>query len=217
MINYVTKVDAGLSRLLREAAKDLENGNLNIRQKFRKITNVFINGNTMSAHEAVYHVLGLPLSLCSRAVVHINTVPQKERVRILKNEKHLRKISDESTDIYYKNIFDKYENRNYQKLSDVCFADFATNYEEKRTMYRSDSDNEYDEDNEIKERKQQKIIRFPRYKLQEDRYNYFRKHVLLFLPWKNETDDVETQDCETIYIENIHLIEKNRKKILSDR
>ncbi|XP_071576628.1 uncharacterized protein [Temnothorax nylanderi] len=36
----------------------------------------------MSAQEAVYHVLGLPLSLCSRALVYINTIPQKERVLI---------------------------------------------------------------------------------------------------------------------------------------
>ncbi|XP_011861147.1 PREDICTED: uncharacterized protein LOC105558193 [Vollenhovia emeryi] len=70
------------SRLLREAAKDLENGNMNIREKFRKIANVFINGNTLSAQEAVYHVLGMPLSLCSRAVVYINTAPQKERVHM---------------------------------------------------------------------------------------------------------------------------------------
>lgn len=54
-------MDAGLSKLLREAAKNLENGNLNIRQKFRKIENVFVNGNTMFTQEAVYHILGLPL------------------------------------------------------------------------------------------------------------------------------------------------------------
>lgn len=48
--------------------------------------------------------------------------------------------------------------------------------------------------------------------MQEDRYNYFKEHVLLFLSWKNEIDDVEKKDCEKIYIENIDLIEMNRKK-----
>lgn len=95
-------------------------------------------------------------TLCSRAVVYINTVPPKECVRILKKEKHLRKVSYESTDIYYKNRIEKYENRNYQKLSHVCLTDYAANYEEKRTTYKSDSDDEYNEYNnkEIKERKE---------------------------------------------------------------
>lgn len=69
----------------------------------------------------------------------------------------------------------------------------------------NDSNKEYDEDNRTRKRK---IIRFRRYKLQDDRYNYFREQVLLFLSWKKEIDDVETQDCETSYVENIYLIEK---------
>jgi len=78
---------------------------------------------------------------------------------------------------YTKNIIEKYEK--LSKLSQVCLADYAANYVEKRTTYKSDSDDEYDEyDNqEIKKRKEQKIIRFCRYKLQEDRYNYFREQV----------------------------------------
>lgn len=34
----------------------------------------------------------------------------------------------------------------------------------------------------------------------------------MFFPWKNELENVESADCEKIYIENIQLIETNRKK-----
>ncbi|XP_011867235.1 PREDICTED: ATP-dependent DNA helicase pfh1-like, partial [Vollenhovia emeryi] len=86
------------------------------------------------------------------------------------------------------------------------------NYDEKKITYSTDSDDEYDEESEIKERKKQKVIRFRRYKLNQDRYNYFREQVLLFWPWKNEREDVDTQDCENIYSKNIHVIEENRNK-----
>ncbi|XP_011870433.1 PREDICTED: ATP-dependent DNA helicase PIF1-like, partial [Vollenhovia emeryi] len=38
------------------------------------------------------------------------------------------------------------------------------------------------------------------------------EQVLLFWPWKNEREDVDTQDCENIYSKNIHVIEENRNK-----
>ena len=53
MVNYVTKIEAGLSKLLREASDDIENGNLDLKQKLRKIANVFINGNALTSQEAV--------------------------------------------------------------------------------------------------------------------------------------------------------------------
>ncbi|XP_015125653.1 ATP-dependent DNA helicase PIF2-like, partial [Diachasma alloeum] len=61
-------------------------------------------------------------------------------------------------------------------------------------------------------RKQLKIIRYRRYKLQQDEHNYFREQVLLFYPWRNEEDEIENSDCRSLYHKNIEIIEKNRKK-----
>lgn len=94
---------------------------------------------------------------------------------MLKNKKTFKKISEESTDIYYKNIIEKYENRNYSKYPDVCLADFAVNLEHKIYTNKSNSDDEYNEDSEIIQRNNLKIIRFNQYKLQQDQYNYFRE------------------------------------------
>lgn len=90
MTNYVTKIDAGLSKLLREAANDIENGNLSLRDKFRKIANTFINGNVLSSHEAVYHCLSMSLTRCNTAEIYINTVPSDQRVRMLKSKSDLK-------------------------------------------------------------------------------------------------------------------------------
>ena len=71
IINYISKTDAGLSKLLREAASDIEDGNITIKQKLQKIAKVFINGNLMSAQEAVYYCLSLPLFLKVVALVYV--------------------------------------------------------------------------------------------------------------------------------------------------
>ena len=89
MVNYVTKVESGLSKLLKDAADDITDGNISWKQKFRKIANLFINGNILSSQEAVYHALSLPLCFSSRTLVYINTVPIQNRCRMLKSKKDL--------------------------------------------------------------------------------------------------------------------------------
>ncbi|XP_026682548.1 uncharacterized protein LOC113469223 [Diaphorina citri] len=49
VVNYLSKAEAGLSKFLRQAAKDIESGNISLKEKFRKIGNVFLNGSLMSA------------------------------------------------------------------------------------------------------------------------------------------------------------------------
>ena len=99
IINYISKVDCGLSKMLREAADDTRNGYTNVRDKLRAIANVFINGNLMSAQEASFHVLSLPLSRSSRASVFVNTSPINERVRMLKQNSALKNLDPESEDL----------------------------------------------------------------------------------------------------------------------
>lgn len=73
---YMLKVDSGLSKLLRQAVAESDAGNMNLRERFRKVSNAFINGLLLSSQEAVYLALSLPLSRSSRDVVFINTGPK---------------------------------------------------------------------------------------------------------------------------------------------
>ena len=52
IINYISKVEAGLSRLLKEAASDVKNEKMNTRGRLSKVANVFLNSNLMCAQEA---------------------------------------------------------------------------------------------------------------------------------------------------------------------
>lgn len=73
IINYINKAESGLSKLLHEAVNDVNNGNYDLKAKLRRIANVFINSKVMSAQEAVYICLSLPLSKSSRDSIFINT------------------------------------------------------------------------------------------------------------------------------------------------
>lgn len=109
--NYISKSFDGLAKVLREAAEDCSNEYLNPREKLKKITNVFLNCNLMSAQEAAYHVLSRPLCKKSRKCIYINTNPIDERVIILKVNnalKDLMKSSPNSTKIFADDIFKKY-------------------------------------------------------------------------------------------------------------
>ena len=215
MVNYVTKIEAGLSKLLREASDDIENGNLDLKQKLRKIANVFINGNLLTSQEAVYHALSLPLCISSRNVVYINTVPINQRSRMLKRPAELKLLSKSSKDIYANNILEKYEKRTYQ-LKDVCLADFVCNYNFSKKLLHNDTDNEdTDNNNEnmnIKERKKRKVIRYYRYKIETDSLNYYSEHVLLFLPFRNEESEIEKADCKKLFYDNLSTIQNNKSE-----
>ncbi|XP_035223419.1 uncharacterized protein LOC118196128 [Stegodyphus dumicola] len=207
IINYVGKVDAGLSKLLRDAESDVNSGNINVKEKFRKITNIFLNNNLMWAQEAAYHVLSLPLSKSSRQTIYINTSPINERALMLKSPTELRKLNSESNEIFMDNVVTKYVNRP-PTLEKTCLADFVSSYS-KRKIQSNGND---DELIEYRPKEKVAIIRYRRYKLDQDSFNYYRKQILLFLAWRNEAYEVENVDTENVYLDNIEIIEHNRQK-----
>jgi hypothetical protein len=84
IVSYISKAQKGMSELLRKACAEAKEGNTNIKQQVRDIENKFLNSVEISAQEAVYVVLQLPMRKSSRNVVFINTSPPAERVELLK-------------------------------------------------------------------------------------------------------------------------------------
>ena len=211
IIKYVSKVDSGLSKILRDAASDANKGNKSVKEKFRSIANVFLNSNLMSAQEAAYHALSMPLSKCSRKTVYINTSPRQERARMLKTNAQLQRLNEDSTEVYMKDLFQKYSERP-QQLEDICLATFASEYVPMRREAELDEDKIHLEDTkQYRLKKKTAVIRYRRYKLQQDKANYFREQLLLFLPWRNELEDIESANCEELYKDSEVKIEENRK------
>lgn len=85
IVSYISKAQKGLSELLRKACDEARKGNSSIKQQVRDIGNKFLNSVEISAQEAVYIVLQLPMRRSSRDVIFINTSPPEERVELLKS------------------------------------------------------------------------------------------------------------------------------------
>jgi len=77
--SYIIKSQRGMSQLLQAAAEEATRGNLKLRDKVRLTTNRFLNHCELSAKEATYLLLQLPLTQSSGDVIFINTSPPDKR------------------------------------------------------------------------------------------------------------------------------------------
>lgn len=93
IINYISKSEKGLSKLIKDAADEIKKGNQPLQQQLRTIVNVFINKTEISAQEIAFHILSMPLSKCSKQCVYINTSPSNERCHLLKSKKKLEELA----------------------------------------------------------------------------------------------------------------------------
>jgi hypothetical protein len=220
LCKYLCKVESGLSKFLRKAKEDVENDeNSDIYQRFRKFANAFLNGNLMSAQEACSFIMGLRAADSSRTNIFIPTAPPDERVHILKSVKELEKLDADSEDIYAKDLIQKYEHRTSQ-FDHFCLAEYAA-YCIKVTG-KCHNENDVDDDDldkkfsdpimMEKERKKAKIINFFNYKIHQNPENYYREHLLLYLPFKDEIKEVQSVNFKQEYERNLQLIVANKKK-----
>ena len=132
--SYVLKAEKGMGELLKQAAKELHHGNT--RQQLSKLGSVFLTNREVSAQEAVYRVLSMPLRRCSRTTIFLNTDHKDSRDSLLLPFAHLQKLDDKDENVYCKNIIDRYAAR-LQNLEDMSLAEFAANY-----TYRRESTND---------------------------------------------------------------------------
>ena len=68
-----------MSQLLQRACDEARAGSSSINQQVRDISNQFLNAVEISAQEAVYILLQLPMRKSSREVIFINTTPPEEK------------------------------------------------------------------------------------------------------------------------------------------
>ena len=72
IVSYISKSQKGMSELLRKAVEEAKEGNTNIKQEVCDIGNKFLNSVEISAQEAVYVVLQLPITKCNFHYFFIN-------------------------------------------------------------------------------------------------------------------------------------------------
>ena len=206
IVTYISKSQRGMSNLLYLAAKEAREGNTEIRKQVRSIGHKFLTHVEVSAQ--------LPLKKSSREVIFVNTSPENERVIMLKSQKLIESLPDDSTDVETMSMIQRYAERP-RELEELCLADFCSWF---RVVYKSRLACHENEDGEetqaseekslkegkeyrcgngtlLRKRKQSAVIRYVRYQHKVDPENYFREILLLFAPWRQENNIIG--DCET--------------------
>jgi nucleoside-triphosphatase THEP1 len=209
-VSYISKTNGGMSKLMRKVCEEVRQGNLGLKERLRKFVNVFMNCSEISAQEAAYWVLGLPLSTCSRDYIYINTSPPEERVFILKTTAELEELDDKSEDISIKGMLDHYIHRPLD-LEQITLAEFSAMYNYSKSQKGSKAMQLLDAPGYIHRRSRAKIVRYRRYNEVSDPKNYYREEVMLYVPWRSEEDELLLVDIELKHKKNIVAITENRK------
>ena len=125
IVGYISKSQRGMSAQLDAAAKEARKGNLDLKKQVRHIGNVFSNCVEVSAQEAVYLDLQIPLTKCTRDIVFVNTSVPEERIFLLKPKAASDELPAESTDVESDNVIQRYSKRPKQ-LGKFCLADYVS-------------------------------------------------------------------------------------------
>lgn len=126
--SYLMKSQRGISKLLRKACDEAKRGDLTLRQQLKFIGNKFLNHCEISAQEAIYLLLQMPLIQNSRTVMFVNTSEPENRTRILKPTNILRSLPKDSTEILWVGILQHYAQRP-SILHNLTLAEFASQYD----------------------------------------------------------------------------------------
>ncbi|XP_062540963.1 uncharacterized protein LOC134209005 [Armigeres subalbatus] len=178
LVDYVNKSNRGISGLHRELILLQEQyPDQDYAALLKKISLKMLNSVEMCGQEAAWYLLRLPMSESSRKVEFLPTMWPHERIRSRKKFSQMDEegIEDTSTDVWTKNIIQKYEER--EGLNDVCLADFVACYTPSRGT------------NIYKTRNNPRILKWRGYTMNE-LVEYKRESVLLFLPFRNEVCDL---------------------------
>ena len=125
LTSYLCKAEHGMSELMKKASK--EAGSEPVRQRLRKVGDIFLKNRELSTHECIVRVLSLPMRTSNIGVIFIPTGLKEQRTRMLKPAGILDTMDPDDPNIYCTNFLERYANRP-NELENLCYADFATNY-----------------------------------------------------------------------------------------
>ena len=199
--SYIMKTERSMGELLKQVAAEARTDEL--KKQLRKVGAAFLSHREVSAQEAVYRLLSLPMKQLSRSVVFVDTNPKHERIAVLKNNDSLSQLHDDDTNVFQKSLIDRYQHRP-QQLNSMCLAEFAatyvTNYKPDDSMcdalpaLESDSTSTQitltDGCGKMNKRKREAVIRFRKYNKQTDPTNWYRAKLMLYYPWFDEQTDL---------------------------
>ena len=211
---YMTKTDHTTSVLMESTlAKISEMPDVKIPDMIRAVGNAFVNAQEVTAQEACYLTLGLPLKVATRQSTFVNVAPADQRCALLRRSQDLQHLPANSTDVIAPSPLDHYKNRP-TAMEQVCLADFVACYSSnnRATSNQPDSNPMIEADGEAEEllpisasgdtvglptsvgryklRKARGIIRWQNYDHHSNAYEYVRSIYMLFYPWRDEESEI---------------------------
>ena len=172
-----------MSELLRKACAEAKEGNSNIKQQVRDIGNKFLNSVEISAQEAVYILLQLPMRKSSREVIFVNTSPPGERVELLKPVDEIQAMEDECEEIHSGGLLKRYAERP-ASLQNATLADWAAWYDYSKHFKKKTKTTQVDLDNFPR------VIRSVWFNREVQPEKHYGELLMLFTPWRNEETDL---------------------------
>ena len=110
--SYIMKTERSMGELLKRVAAEARADELQF--QLRKVGSAFLTHREVSAQEAVYRILSLPMKQLSRSVVFVDTNPKNERIAVLKDNASLTQLEENDTNVFQKSLIDRYQHRPQQ-------------------------------------------------------------------------------------------------------
>ena len=105
--SYIMKHEKKMGELLKNVSKEVITEEL--RTQLRKVGSAFLTHRELSAQEAVYRLLSMPMKRLSRSVVFIDTTVKECRIAVLKSNDVLSRLDDDDTAVFSKSLIDRYQ------------------------------------------------------------------------------------------------------------
>ncbi|CAF2039617.1 unnamed protein product [Rotaria magnacalcarata] len=197
LMSYTTKPEREMSLLLEAIHKECCEGNMSVREEMKKkLTETFFNHRQVSVQEAIYRAAGMPLTYSSRKVIFIPL--HSNSCRFLEPQRILKQMDQENNAIYMSNLVDKYFDSPSDSDSNICMADFASDYDivsATRSAKKPRNSNKKLQTLPFAIKKNSAIkkliiIRYPFVNRETDPENYFENLLVLYLPIQNQ-DELE--------------------------
>ena len=219
--NYLTKSETNMSSLLKNINEEGFKKGIQTTEIIDQLSKALDKNREVSIQETVYRILGLPMCKFSRVVQYISTIHPHKRDGLLKANSE-----DENDDsIFHDSIFTYYESRPKYKFDEekdeeywekLTLGEFVAEFDhvygkpsqaeiERKGLIKLENNKGY-----IKERDNPKTLRY--YLNHENDEDFCRALCILFLPFRNEMNDIHLKCVKTLVDENRNLIDEKRLK-----
>jgi hypothetical protein len=222
---YLTKKESGISKLLQAVNEECDS--LKQMERLNKLAAILDKHREVSVQEAVYRLLSLPMTKSSPKVKFISTIHPNFRDGLLKG--NMESLS-ENESIFHNSPHQYYESRpvesnepfvNYdeiEKLEDywdnLSSAEFWSDYE---IVYDKSAKpkNKFSRIQTlingkglIRKRKERAILRY--YINYDNDEDMARGLLILFMPFRDEMEDIHRQDVKKLLHDNEEIVNEKR-------